>query len=500
MVTLEWSNPEWRGGGGGADTHAAWHIDNAIMGVLGESLSGVNVYQFNLASASGADGTITFTLTSAAHNIMPGDMISISGYQVELCNRVYAVKAVSGANISVDGSFSGQGLRQFAYSPVLRRLCVGHGHIAQAMALSGGELRFEIAHNAFAGTNGSKLADALVRMDYELLQGNFNVCHIMMGINDMLAPTLPTADYIALIGEAVAKVKAAGKKVILGAVTPILATGSTEAEAAQIVDYNSALAAFAAQENIPYLDYHSPMLASGSNFASPAKMYDRVHPNSAGYATMAKVLAAHAAKHFTVKTSLPTQGSVDNLITDAVMAGTKALAGKVSGTGPTGAGYWAQTMTGTCELVDSDISGVKKWLNHVEWTAAGQIVHPAAETWRATPSISYDVDKHLIFEMLVEISNLSNPADALTVASEGRAFIARGEAAAAWSSLPAFNLNNQPVALGNGKIYLRSLPLLLKAGEKIGSVGYTVKVSSASASGSMGLSLQQPAIWVRDVA
>jgi lysophospholipase L1-like esterase len=138
-------------------------------------------------------------------------------------------------------------------------------------------------HNA--GIAGQTTAQVLERFKSDVLGHGYVRVVILCGTNDVLqhTPNLITeaTDNLA----AMAKIATnAGVEVVLSELPPAMSSGVDLN--ATISQLNASIAQLALQQGYLVVDYFTPM------FGHPEFFLDGIHPNSAGYAVMAKALAA----------------------------------------------------------------------------------------------------------------------------------------------------------------------------------------------------------------
>lgn len=154
------------------------------------------------------------------------------------------------------------------------------------------EQRFQGATDV--GIAGQTTDQMLARFDSDVISHHPDIVIILGGTNDMLRVANPTTDNIAAMA---ARAMAVGIHVVLCTLPPIerWSAGVTITDAATgnaaVAAFNQSLKTLASAYGYTLADYHVAMvLADGS--ANDALFEDGIHPNDAGYAVMAKVLAS----------------------------------------------------------------------------------------------------------------------------------------------------------------------------------------------------------------
>ncbi|WP_312162079.1 GDSL-type esterase/lipase family protein [Phenylobacterium sp.] len=142
------------------------------------------------------------------------------------------------------------------------------------------------------GISGQTSAQMLLRFMPDVVALRPKVVHILAGTNDVAGNTGPNRpeDFKNNIS-AMADIADANRiAVVIGAIPPadrFLWRGELK-PAAQIVELNAWLKAFAAARGYAFADYHAAM-ATPAGAMAPAFSKDFVHPNRAGYAVMRQV-------------------------------------------------------------------------------------------------------------------------------------------------------------------------------------------------------------------
>ena len=143
------------------------------------------------------------------------------------------------------------------------------------------------------GISGQTTPQMLVRFQADVVALQPAAVHIMAGTNDVAGNSGPNSieDYQNNIKAMVTLAKAAGIRVILGAIPPTSGfTWKPEVEPApRIAELNAWLRQFAKTEKLAFIDYHTALAAPGGALR-PELTYDGVHPNDAGYDAMASLV------------------------------------------------------------------------------------------------------------------------------------------------------------------------------------------------------------------
>ena len=139
------------------------------------------------------------------------------------------------------------------------------------------------------GISGQTTTQMVARFRADVINLKPAIVHILAGTNDIAGNTGPTSlDAIENnIRTMVDLAKAHGVRVVLGSVLPAARFDwRPEIQPAETIrTLNARLRAFAAQEGLTYVDYHSSLEDDRHGFKS-ALAPDGVHPNADGYAAM----------------------------------------------------------------------------------------------------------------------------------------------------------------------------------------------------------------------
>lgn len=146
------------------------------------------------------------------------------------------------------------------------------------------------------GVFGQTTPQMLVRFNNEVIASAPGVVVIQGGLNDIAQyanGVITTPPDIESIKAMAAMAQAAGIRVILCSVLPTNYNSVSDPLLASIpatvVDFNQQLLALAQASGYLYADYYDSMLAADGS-QNTSLFMDPVHPNSAGYAVMWKVL------------------------------------------------------------------------------------------------------------------------------------------------------------------------------------------------------------------
>ena len=149
---------------------------------------------------------------------------------------------------------------------------------------------FKAHHLVGRGIGGQVSSQMLVRFRQDVINLNPRVVVINCGTNDIAENNGPynediTMDNIQSMAELA---RAHGIIVVLSSVLPcdrFCWNTSVTDVVSKIGSLNARIAAYAAAQQIPYLDYYSPM-ATLDGALNPAYTMDGVHPNSDGFLVM----------------------------------------------------------------------------------------------------------------------------------------------------------------------------------------------------------------------
>ena len=143
-----------------------------------------------------------------------------------------------------------------------------------------------------AGIGGQTTAQMLPRLSSDVLDRNPDLCVVLGGTND-LGQGVPSATTIANLGSMVSDITAGGARVILGTVPPRLNTANAPLTSAQVDYYWTVNAWIRGQSSSSVMIADWSMQLSTGDGITPNLGYfiDNVHPNPAGQAIMADVLA-----------------------------------------------------------------------------------------------------------------------------------------------------------------------------------------------------------------
>ncbi|MFT4255078.1 MAG: SGNH/GDSL hydrolase family protein [Caulobacter sp.] len=149
------------------------------------------------------------------------------------------------------------------------------------------------------GVGGQTTPQMLLRFTPDVVALKPAAVHILAGTNDIAGNTGPfdpaaTRDNLSAM---VALAKAAGVRVILGAITPAATYPWKPAlrPDLEIPRLNAWIRAFAAEQGCVFADYTAAM-DDGRAGMKPGLAYDQVHPTQEGYAVMEPVALAAVRK------------------------------------------------------------------------------------------------------------------------------------------------------------------------------------------------------------
>ena len=141
--------------------------------------------------------------------------------------------------------------------------------------------------------SGQTTSQMLVRFRADVIELHPKIVVICGGTNDLARNTgyISPEHILDNIQSMVDLARANGIRPILCSIHP---TGDYPwrpgiEPAQKIIRLNAAIRAYAEQEGIPYVDYHTPM-AAGDGSMIAAYTNDGVHPNEAGYEVMERIL------------------------------------------------------------------------------------------------------------------------------------------------------------------------------------------------------------------
>lgn len=151
---------------------------------------------------------------------------------------------------------------------------------------------FFVAGVADRGISGQTTSQMLVRFQADVVALRPRVVHILGGTNDVAGNTGPSRpeDFKNNI-RAMADIADTNRiAVVIGAIPPAdrFLWRRELTPAAQIIELNTWLKAFAAERGYAFADYHGAMSTAGGAMR-PEFSKDFVHPNRAGYALMRQV-------------------------------------------------------------------------------------------------------------------------------------------------------------------------------------------------------------------
>lgn len=133
------------------------------------------------------------------------------------------------------------------------------------------------------GVVGDHTDDMVHRFPTEVLGNGYARVVILGGTNDILNPIADSGDALSAIASMAQMGRAANMQVILCKVPNMEGYADL---AQQVIDFNAALANYAATNNYLLVDYYTPLVGH------PEYFKDGIHPNAAGYALMEAALSA----------------------------------------------------------------------------------------------------------------------------------------------------------------------------------------------------------------
>jgi lysophospholipase L1-like esterase len=158
---------------------------------------------------------------------------------------------------------------------------------------------FFAAGNVDRGVSGQTTPQMLLRFRDDVIALRPRQVHIMAGTNDLAGNTGPTteAEFEGAIQSMVELAKAHNVEVVLASIPPAGGFGWRPEfkPAGEIVKLNAWLKAYAAQQGLRYVDYHSALADSAGAFRSDLSN-DGVHPNANGYTVMRRLAEPVLAK------------------------------------------------------------------------------------------------------------------------------------------------------------------------------------------------------------
>lgn len=147
-------------------------------------------------------------------------------------------------------------------------------------------------HYIGRGISGQTTPQILLRFRQDVVALKPKAVVILAGVNDIAGNTGPSSlgmieDNLASMNEIA---RANGIRVVLSSVLPArqFSWKKDVEPAPKIIELNAWIRRYAARVGAVYLDYHSVM-ADDRGGLKPALAKDSVHPNFAGYSTMAKL-------------------------------------------------------------------------------------------------------------------------------------------------------------------------------------------------------------------
>lgn len=153
---------------------------------------------------------------------------------------------------------------------------------------------FADPHRINRGISGQTTPQMLLRFRQDVIALHPRAVVILAGTNDIAGNTGPATD-AEIEGNIASMAELAHAnhiKVVLATLVPTVRYGWAPdlSPAPRIAALNAWLRTYAAQHHLPLADYHTPM-ATPEGALKPELGDDGVHPNAAGYAVMAGVLA-----------------------------------------------------------------------------------------------------------------------------------------------------------------------------------------------------------------
>ena len=140
-----------------------------------------------------------------------------------------------------------------------------------------------------AGASGNTTADALLRIDTDVLAHGPDIVTVMFGLNDMTRESLE--DYRANLNEIVNKCQAAGAEVLL--CTPNAVEDTSSRPTDKLLQYVGVVREIAAARLIPLADCYAAMESVREKRLEDwiMLMSDEIHPNMAGHRALAGTMA-----------------------------------------------------------------------------------------------------------------------------------------------------------------------------------------------------------------
>lgn len=138
-----------------------------------------------------------------------------------------------------------------------------------------------------AGKPGETTVDGLVRFRTLLATDRPEVLLLLDGHNDLGSTAQALEGYNSLV-TMVREAKAAGIRVFLATLVPSIAGRQRSQPMALLLQYNDAIRALAASENVVLVDLYTQMLPEVTTLIG----VDGLHPNEAGYTRMANLFFA----------------------------------------------------------------------------------------------------------------------------------------------------------------------------------------------------------------
>lgn len=138
-----------------------------------------------------------------------------------------------------------------------------------------------------AGKPGEQTVDGLVRFRSILATDRPEVLLLLDGHNDLGSTAQALQGYNSLV-TMVREAKAAGVRVFLATLVPSIAGRQRSQPMGLLLQYNDAIRALAASENVVLVDLYAQMLPEVTTLIG----VDGLHPNEAGYARMASLFFA----------------------------------------------------------------------------------------------------------------------------------------------------------------------------------------------------------------
>jgi len=154
---------------------------------------------------------------------------------------------------------------------------------------------FTINHLVGRGISGQVSSQMLARFRQDVINLSPRIVVINCGTNDIAENNGPYDEDIT-IDNILSMVELALHNDITVVLTSVLPTDhfvwnpSVRDIEAKVESLNARIIQLAARFSLPYIDYYSTMVATGSKGINPAYSPDGVHPNATGYTVMEKLL------------------------------------------------------------------------------------------------------------------------------------------------------------------------------------------------------------------